>query len=56
MAELAQLETEQVSLLLEFEASKGGESSLHARVNKDREDMVKDYQGSLEVIFAYCYG
>ena len=38
------------------EASKGEVSSLHARVDKDREDMVKDYEGSLELIFAYGYG
>ena len=36
--------------------SKGEVSSLHARADKDREDMVKDYQGSLELIFAYGYG
>ena len=45
-----------MSLLLELEASKGEVSSLHARVSKDKEDMVKDYQGSLELIFAYGYG
>ena len=31
-------------------------SSLHARASKDREDMVEDYQGSLDLIFAYGYG
>ena len=45
-----------MSLLLELEASKGEVSSLHARVEKDKEDMVKDYQGSLELIFSYVYG
>ena len=30
-------------------------ASLHARAGKDREDMVKDYQGSLKLIFAYGY-
>ena len=43
MTELARLKTERASLLLELEASKGEVSSLHARVDKDREDMVKDY-------------
>ena len=55
-AELARVDAEQTSLLLELEASKGEVSSLHARVEKDREDMVKDYQGFLELIFAYGYG
>ena len=55
-AELAHVKAEQASLLLELEASKGEVSSLLARVENDREDMVKDYQGSLELIFAYHYG
>ena len=55
-AKISRLEVKQVSLLLELEASKGGVSSLHARANKDKEDMVKDCQGSLELIFAYGYG
>ena len=38
------------------EVSKGVVSSLHARVDKDREDTVKDYEGYLELIFAYGYG
>ena len=45
-----------MSLFLELEESKREVSSLHARVSKDREDMVEDYQGSLDLIFAYCYG
>ena len=36
--------------------SKGEVSSLHARASEDRKDMVKDYQGSLELIFVYDYG
>ena len=44
-----------MSLLLELEVSKGEVSSLHAQADKDREDMVKDYQGSLKLIFAYGY-
>ena len=55
-AQLARIEVEQVSLLLELKASKGDVHSLHAQAKKDREDMVKDYQGSLELIFAYGYG
>ena len=54
--ELARIEVERTLLLLELEASKGEVSSLHARASKDREDMVTDYQGSLELIFAYGYG
>ena len=41
---------------MELEASKCEVSSLHARVIKDREDMVEDYQGSLDLIFYYGYG
>ena len=54
--EFARVEAKRTSLLLELEASKGEVSSLHARAGKDRKDMVKDYQGSLELIFAYGYG
>ena len=43
VAELARLETERASLLLELKASKGEVSSLHAQADKNREDMVKDY-------------
>ena len=50
------MEAERESLLLEFEASKLEVSSLHARASKDREDMAKDYHGSLDLIFAYGYG
>ena len=42
--------------MLYHEASKGEVSSLRVRAGKDREDMVKDYRGSLELIFAYSYG
>ena len=55
-AEFARVEDERRSLLLDLEASKGEVSSLHARAGKDREDMVRDYQGYLELIFAYGYG
>ena len=53
---LALVEAERASLLLELEASKGEVSSFYARADKDMEDMVKDYQGSLKLIFAYGYG
>ena len=55
-AQLARIEAERASLLLELKASKGEVYSLHAQAKEDREDMVKDYQGSLELIFAYGYG
>ena len=54
--EFTRVKAERASLSLELKASKSEVSSLHARVDKDREDMVKDYQGSLELIFAYGYG
>ena len=54
--EFTHLEVERTSLLLKLGVSKGEVSSLHARAGKDREDMVKDYQGSLELIFVYGYG
>ena len=41
--EFARIEAKRTSLLLELKASKGEVSSLHARADKDREDMVKDY-------------
>ena len=55
-ADFACVEAERTSLLLELEASKREVSSLHARASKDKEDMVEDYQGSLDLIFAYGYG
>ena len=54
--EFARVKPERTSLLLELKASKRELSSLHARANKDKEDMAKDYQGSLDLIFAYGYG
>ena len=53
--EFAPVEVEWESLLLELEASKCEVSSLHARASKVREDMVEDYHGSLDLIFAYDY-
>ena len=55
-AEFARVEAEQESLLLELEASKREMFSLHARASKDKEDMAKDYHGSLDLIFAYGSG
>ena len=52
----ARVEAKRESFLLELEASKREVSSLHARASKDREDMVENYQGSLDFIFAYDYG
>ena len=43
-------------LFLELKASKLEVSSLYARARKDREDMVEDYQRSLDLIFSYGYG
>ena len=55
-AEIARLEAERESLLLELEVSKHEVSSLHAQASKDREDMSEDYHGFLDLIFAYNYG
>ena len=37
-------------------AAKDEVSSLHSQAGKDKEAMEKDYQKTLEVIFAYIYG
>ena len=55
-AEFARVEAEWTLLLLEPKASKREVSSFHAQASKDWEDMVEDYQGSLDLIFAYGYG
>ena len=55
-ADFARVEAERTSLFLELEASKREVSSLHVRASKDKEDMVEDYQGSLDLIFSYGYG
>ena len=52
----AGLEVEQTSLLLELGANKDEVSSLHSQAGRDKEDMEKEYQKALEVIFAYGYG
>ena len=54
-AELTRVEAERASLLLELEASKVKCLPFMPVLENDREDMVKDYQGSLELIFAYGY-
>ena len=54
--EFTRVEAERTLLLLELVASKHEMFSFHARVSKDREDKVEDYQGSLDLIFAYGYG
>ena len=55
-AEVARLEVEQMSLLLELEASKDEVSSLHSQAGKDKEALEDDYQEAMEQIFAYGYG
>ena len=55
-AKFTYVEVERESLMLELEASKSEVSSLHARESKDMEDLVEDYHGSLNLIFAYGYG
>ena len=54
-AQVARLEIEQTSLLLELEASKDEVSSLHSQVGKEKEAMEEDYQKALELIFVYGY-
>ena len=46
--EVARLTVEQMSLLLELEASKDEVFSLHSQAGKDMEAMVEEYQKSLE--------
>ena len=54
-AEVTRLMVERTSLLLELKASKDKVSSLHSQAGKDKEALEKDYQKSLEQIFAYGY-
>ena len=42
-AEIARLEAEPTSLLLELEASKGVVSSLHSQTDRDKEAKEEDY-------------
>ena len=54
-AEVARLEVERPSLLLEIGTAKDLVSSLNSYAAKDKEAMEEDYQKSLELIFAYDY-
>ena len=52
-AEVARLEVERTSLMLEIGAAKDEVSSLHSQAGKDKEVIEEDY---LELVFAYDYG
>ena len=54
-AEVASLEVERTSLLLEVGATKDEVSSLQSQAGKDKAVMEEDYQKALELIFAYGY-
>ena len=54
-AEVARLEVEQTSLLLEVGTTKDEVSSLYSQAGNDKEAMEEDYQKALELIFAYGY-
>ena len=53
--EVACLEVERTSLMLEIGATKNEVSSLHSQTGKDKASMEEDYQKPLELIFAYGY-
>ena len=53
--EVAHLEVERTSLLLEIGTAKDEVSSLHSQASKDNEAMEEDYQKAMELIFAYGY-
>ena len=55
-AEVACLEVERTSLLVEIGAAKDEVSSFHSQVGKDNEAMEEDYPKALELIFVYGYG
>ena len=55
-AEVARLEVERTSLILEIGVPKDEVPSLHSQVGKDKATMEEDYQKALELIFAYGYG
>ena len=55
-AEVARLEVERTSPLLELEASKDEAFSLHSQAGNDKEAIEEDYQKALEHIFGYGYG
>ena len=54
--EIAHLEVERISLLLELGATKDEVSSFQSQAGKDKEAMEEDYQKALELIFSYGYG
>ena len=55
-AEIACLEVDRTSHLLELGATKDEVSSLQSQAGKDKEAKEMDYKKALEEIFAYCYG
>ena len=55
-AEVARLEVERKSFLLEIRAAKDEVFSLHSQAGKDKEAMEEDYQKAMVVIFSYGYG
>ena len=55
-SEVARLEVDWTSLLLELGTVKHEVSSLQSQVSQDREAMEKEYQKALDVIFSYGYG
>ena len=55
-AEIACLEVERTSLLLELEATNDEVSYLYSQAGRDQEAMEKEYYKALEVIFSYGYG
>ena len=54
-AEVAHLEVERTSLLLEIGVTKDKVSFLHSQAGKDKVAKEEDYQKALELIFAYGY-
>ena len=55
-AEVASLEVEQTSLLLEVRATKDEVSYFQSQSGKDKAPIKEDYHEALEMIFAYGYG
>ena len=53
--EVARLEVEWTSLLLDIRTAKDKVSSLQSQAGKDKEAMEEDYQKALDLIFAYDY-
>ena len=52
-AEVARLEVEWTSLMLEIRVTKDEMSYLHSHAGKGKAIMEKDYQKALELIFSY---